>query len=194
MGKRWHDINAYHPPFIHLQYYNYMTSVRSWIHPAICLLMAVTVLTHAAQAQDSLQQAPAEAVSVQNKVEGKQFTFIAQSITPQRGGFRHLTTYFDLKLSGDTLVSNLPYFGRAYTAPINPAESGLVFTSTSFDYAVKAGKKGSWDVSIRTKDQTDNKRMLLTVQENGNAFLNVTSNNRAPVSFNGYVKGTMHDN
>ncbi len=128
--------------------------------------------------------------SVQPGLDAKSFVFVAQTMSPLRGGLRQLTSYYDLRVSGDSVISNLPYFGRAYVAPMNPAEGGLTFTSAKSEYSVKNGKKGRRDITINTKSTDDTQRMMLTVYDNGTASLQVTSNNRDPVSFNGYVKAT----
>ena len=85
------------------------------------------------------------------------------------------------------MISNLPYYGRAYSASINPSENGLNFTSTNFDYTVTPRKKGGWEVLIKPKDANDVREMTFTIFENGTASLYVTSNNRESISFNGYI-------
>jgi len=101
---------------------------------------------------------------------------------------KQLTPGYSLKVSGDSLVANLPYFGRAYSAPMNPADAGINFTSTNFDYKVAERKKGGYDISIRSKDKTYNADFALTVYDNGSAYLQVTSTDKQPISFNGYLK------
>lgn len=132
-------------------------------------------------------QTGVETGGIQKLLDSKRFTFVAQSVTPQRGGFRQLTSRYDLKITPDSLISNLPYYGRAYSAPIDPSSGGINFTSTSFDYTSKVRKKGGWDVIVKPKDGKDVQQMFLSVFENGSATLQVTSNNRQPISFNGNV-------
>jgi len=135
-----------------------------------------------AQKKDS-----AKSAAIKDLVTSRHYTFTAQSATPLSGSLRQLTSGYDLQVSADKIVAYLPYFGRAYTAPLNPAEGGLQFTSKDFDYAVKDRKKDGWEVSIRTKDLSDSKQMQLTIFSNGTASLQVTSNNRQNISFNGYI-------
>ena len=137
-----------------------------------------------AQDADKGQQASA----MQKKLDTRQFVFVAQTVIPQRGSLRQLTSTYDLKVSNDSLVCNLPYFGRAYTAPIDPSSGGFNFVSTSFDYTVKPRKKSGWDVLIKPTDKKDVQQMLLNVFANGSASLQVISNSRQPISFNGNVK------
>ena len=128
------------------------------------------------------------AAQVKNIVNEKHYTFDVQTMMPQRGGLRQLTPGYFLKVAGDSLISYLPYFGRAYSAPINPSDAGYDFVSTNVDYKVAEKKKGSYQISMHTKDKVNTTDFLLTVYNNGNAYLQVTSNNRQPISFRGYLK------
>lgn len=128
-----------------------------------------------------------QATQMKEILDSKNFVFLAQSVTPSRGGFRQLTSRYELKVSGDSLICDLPYFGRAYTAPIDPSSGGFNFTSISYDYTITARKKKGWDVSIKPKDYRDVQQLFLNVFSNGTATLQVTSNSRQPILFNGVV-------
>jgi hypothetical protein len=120
-------------------------------------------------------------------VEAQNYVFKAQTALPTAGATRQLTSDYDLRISKDTIISDLPYFGRAYTAPLNPSEGPLQFTTTKFQYMVSNNKKGGWNVSITPKDLTDPRELIMTIFDNGSASVVVNSNNRQPISFNGYV-------
>lgn len=92
-----------------------------------------------------------------------------------------------MRVSKDSLVTYLPYFGRAYSAPIGTSDGGFQFTSTDFAYSTEARKKGGWLIKIKPNDNRDIQQMFLTVTESGSASLQVTSTNRQPISYNGYV-------
>ena len=136
------------------------------------------------QAQDHKKKA------VVDLVESQQYVFTAQTMVPARGGVRYLTSSYDLAVSKDTVQAFLPYFGRAYAAPVDPSGGPLKFTSTDFMYEVKKGKKGKWDVVIKPKDIRYGEQLFLTIYDNGSATLRVMSNNRQPISFNGYIGKT----
>ncbi|MBE7173430.1 MAG: DUF4251 domain-containing protein [Williamsia sp.] len=149
---------------------------------------SLLILITACFLQVSGQNKKNDNAALQKALDTKHFVFVAQTVTPLRGGVRQLTSQYDLTLSGDTVISSLPYFGRAYVAPMNPSESGLSFTTTTSDYRVKLKKKGAREIGISTKAAGDNQRMQLTVFSNGTASLQVTSNNRDAISFTGYVQ------
>jgi hypothetical protein len=125
---------------------------------------------------------------VNTMINAHEFKFIADRVTPLRGRMRQLTSNYDVTVKNDSLVSYLPFFGRAYQAPLNPSEGGIHFTSTQFSYEVNADKKNSWNVIIKPKDQPDVQQFLFTIFENGTATLNVTSTHRDPISFYGNIQ------
>lgn len=149
---------------------------------AIALLLSVTAIV---QAQEK------DAATTQQLVESKNYIFKAESVNPSRGRFRQLTSEYDLVVTSDTVIAFLPYFGRAYTAPIDPSEGGIKFTSSDFEYAVKKvekKKKSSWEVFIRPKNARDVQELYLTIFDNSRATLRVNSVNRESITFNGYIR------
>lgn len=93
---------------------------------------------------------------------------------------------YQLEVSKDSVEAYLPYYGRAYTASMNPDDSGIKFKSKDFKYKADKKKKG-WMITIQPKDTKDVQSLTLNVSENGYATLNVNSNNRQPISFNGTI-------
>lgn len=123
---------------------------------------------------------------IRQKIEAKRFTFVAQTATPLRGRLIQLTSQYDLKVTPDSLISFLPYYGRAYSAPYGSSDGGINFTSVKFDYK-NAWKKKKWEITIKPGDFNEINEMSLTVFPNGSASLRVQSNNRDAISFSGYI-------
>ena len=148
----------------------------------LSILTPFIVLASSIQAQDI------DAATVQKAVETKSYIFKAESASPQRGGLRQLTPEYELIVKPDTVVSYLPYYGRSFSAPINPSETGIKFTSMNYKYSVKKKKKNRWDITIQPTDVSDIRDLSLTVFDNGRASLRVNSNTRDAISFDGYLK------
>ena len=121
-------------------------------------------------------------------IESKSFVFKAESVSPPRGRFTHLTSNYDLIVAGDSVTAFLPYFGRAFSAPITPSEGGIKFTSVNNEYETAKRKKDGWEIVIRPKDGNDVQALYLTVFDNKRASLRVNSVNRESISFNGYIR------
>jgi Domain of unknown function (DUF4251) len=157
--------------------------------PKAIVLIFLFAIGHTTYAQDSAKDKKAlQAQAIKSLVESKNFVFDVESVTPAGGRTRQLTPYYSLKIFGDTIKSDLPYYGRAYTAPLNPSEAGINFTSTRFDYKSSPRKKGGWDITIAPHDANDVRELSLTVFENGTASLFVSSNNKQNISYYGEIK------
>ena len=126
--------------------------------------------------------------AIRNMVNNKEFIFVADRVVPLRGRSRHLTSQYDVSVQKDSLVSYLPFFGRAYQAPANLSGGGIQFTSTNFSYEVHPGKKNSWIVIIQPHDDREVQELSFTILSNGSATCNVTSTNRDPISFYGRIQ------
>ena len=141
-----------------------------------------------------MQAQEKEEPSTQQIVESKNYIFKAESANPSRGRTRHLTSEYDLVVTSDTVIAFLPYFGRAYSAPINSSEGGIKFTSTDFEYVLEKKKKRRWEILITPKDAREIQALYLTIFDNNKASLRVNSVNRESISFNGYiVEGKQRD-
>jgi hypothetical protein len=147
----------------------------------ISFLLLITASTVSIQAQEK------DPAVLQQMIDSMNFVFTARTVFPQIGSSRMLTTdEYDLRFSGDKVVSFLPYFGRVYS--YSPGEDGgIKFTSTDFNYTVKKTKHGR-RVTISPKDVRDISQMVLDISDNGYATLQVTSNYRQSISYYGIVE------
>jgi len=134
------------------------------------------------QKENQLQQ------SIQQLINSQHYTFIPQSAMPSHGPVKTLTADYQLKIRSDTLESYLPYFGRAYTASISSTESPLDFKTEGFKYSKIDSKKGGWIITITPQNGGDARRFILSISRDGYASLQVISNNREPILFNGYIQ------
>ncbi|RBL89604.1 DUF4251 domain-containing protein [Chitinophaga flava] len=152
-----------------------------------CSLLSLITFTNIYAQDTKAQKKAAKAEAVKAMVDNKTYVFVAQSATPMSGRVRQITPDFNLTVTPDSIVSYLPYFGRAYSAPYGATKSPLDFKSKDFQYTTTPGKKDGWDVSIKPKDQ-DIQNMTIFITSSGYATVQVTSNNRQPITFNGYVQ------
>lgn len=155
---------------------------------AIPILLLVAAAFLPAAAQNKAQVKASKGDQVKGLIQSRNYVFQAQSVFPMRGRTRQISGEgYDVAVSKDTVNSYLPYFGRAYTAPIDPSKGGIQFISKDFEYTEKPGKRGGWDITIKPKDVRDVQQLFLSVSEDGYASLQVTSTNRQPISFNGVI-------
>lgn len=136
----------------------------------------------------TLAEKEEKAVEIRNAVEMSDFTFKANHAHPSGFKSQYLSPNYDVVVSSDTIKVYLPYFGRAYRAPMDPRDGGYRFTSTDFTYNVVEGKKsGNWLVDISFNDLGRNVEFHFDIFENGSASLRVNDTDRQGISYQGDV-------
>lgn len=147
--------------------------------------------------------AQTDKATTQRIVEAKHFTFVATSAMPMSstelnsilssmpggsGGNINLTGgNYDIRISPDSIITYLPYYGRAFNAPMDQDENGYKFTSTKFAFKSNPRKKGGWDIIIIPQDGKEKVSMNLTVSVSGYASLVVNSSSKQSITYNGYL-------
>ena len=157
----------------------------------IILFLALTGIPgiNTLYAQDAKQEKEnAKQEAIKEMISSRRYAFAAQSATPMSGQLKQLTSDYSLSIKTDTLEAYLPYYGRAFTATIGSTDGGINFKTSQFEYVVKDTKRGGWDITMKPKDLSDTKQLLLSISANGYATLQVISNDREMISFYGYIR------
>jgi hypothetical protein len=113
--------------------------------------------------------------------------FLAQSAHPMGGGVIHLTSEYTLDIQNEEVISFLPYFGVAYTADYGNNDGGIKFDEKVLTSNWKSSKKG-YDIHMEVKAPRDRYVLHLDFSPAGYANLQISCNNRQPISFSGIVQ------
>lgn len=132
--------------------------------------------------KDSIQ-----AAAVERLLTSKKFVFTAEYASAAQGGAVYLNSYYYLEINPDAIGSVLPYYGNTYSAG-GTSESSIKLSSKNFEYSATKSTPGHWYVSIKPKDSTTEKELVLDVTNDGTANLVVISNNRGRMSYTGVVE------
>jgi hypothetical protein len=152
------------------------------------LLMLLCAVSFSSLAQNTKKDRQAKKLAdVKEMIADNNYIFHAEFANPMRGGNINLTSEYDLRVGKDTLVAYLPFYGRAYQAPIDPMDGGIHFTSTHFIYSKEQNNKGGWDIYIKPTDAKGVEKIFLNISDDGYATLRITNTNRDPISFQGYI-------
>lgn len=127
-------------------------------------------------------------VELSAMIHSGKFTFVAERVNPLRGRARQLTSSYDVKVSKDSLISYLPYFGRSHRAPIDPTKGGIKFTSTDFTINTDTKDEKKWVISVIPHDNVPVQSLNFTIFGNGSTTLHVTNTYRDPIVFHGYIQ------
>lgn len=153
--------------------------------------------------QSCASQGSSDPAVVNALVDSQEFTFYAQRANPTNydvinvmNSIPNSTASRILNLNGDyTIVVNknnvdveLPYFGRVFNPSYgNPDKNGYKFTSKDFIVNKSQNKKGTWTLRIKPKDVNTVDEINIEIFKNGKAFVSMRSNDRQPITYDGYV-------
>lgn len=125
-------------------------------------------------------------------VDSKQFVFEAESLTSSSGFHRNLTSYYELRVEGDSASASLPFFGRAYSGAY-AGDGGISFDNVMEEYSVelkekKKEKNNVTYIKFSVRGENDNFNCTLSTTSSGTASLTINSTNRQTISYMGTVR------
>jgi hypothetical protein len=159
----------------------------------ILLLVSVSCAMYAQEKKSKKERRQEQAEMIQKIVEAQDFRFVAQRTLPSSFRSVNLTSEYFMSVSKDNINTHLPYFGRVYVAPMNPAEGGIKFESTNFDYRLENAKRGGWVAHIDINDARRKITMILSVTTSGSANLSVIEDTRQAISYSGYIEERLQN-
>lgn len=125
--------------------------------------------------------------AVKELVESENYKIIVNTAYPRRGRMIPLTSLYSVEVRNDSVFSQLPYFGRAYSIPYGGG-NGLMFEAPITRYLMKTNKRGAAKVDFSARSREDYFKYRITVYSNGSASIDVTMQNRESISFSGEVE------
>lgn len=121
---------------------------------------------------------------VKEMIEGRRFTIDVNRALPMSGRSVNLTSPYSLEMRGDSAVSYLPYFGRAYSAPYGGGD-GLRFEESITNYTCSFNKKGTAQIQFNARTNEDFYKYTVQIYPDGSANINVTPTNKQSITFHG---------
>ena len=119
-------------------------------------------------------------------LESKQFVFNVKMVLPQSGRSIDVSTdNYDFIVVNDSVISYLPFFGRAYSAGYGD-EGGYKFESLHEDYKVTVSRNGkSYTATFTVKLSNDWLQCIINASSPEAANLSITGNKKAFISYTG---------
>ena len=94
---------------------------------------------------------------------------------------------YTMVLKEKELDVTLPYFGRMFNPSYDTSKNSYRFTSKDFTLSKILNKKGNLVYTISPKDVDHVRVIYIEVYKNGSAYVSIDSNDRQPISYNGYL-------
>ena len=101
-----------------------------------------------------------------------------------RGVSKSVSYGYSVEVRNDSLISYLPYFGRAYSVPYGGGK-GLNFAERIGSYKEFQEKSGKRHIEIGLKNEEDTYLYTIVVFDNGKSSIDVQSRQRESISFSG---------
>lgn len=153
--------------------------------------------------QSCASQGSVDPKAVNALVDSQEFTFYAQKANPTNYDvlnamasmpnatstrMLNLDGSYTIDISKNNLDVALPYFGRLYNATYaNTTNNSYRFTSKDFTVNKSQNKKGKWILRIKPNDVKNVDEIIIEVYKNGKAYVSMRSNDRQPISYDGYI-------
>ncbi len=154
----------------------------SFIHPRLLLcLFTLTGIKGMAQTN------PGKSNQLKSLIESKKYQFSARSATSMRGKTVQLNPGYFLKINGDSLFVDLPYYGRSSTVDYPATDVSVQFNSTRFAYKEDSTKKGGWEITIQPNNESKANKITLSVTSSGSCSVYISSNTRQAISYYGSI-------
>lgn len=155
------------------------------------VVIALVFLGFTASAQDKKEtRKQSEYAELTALIDGGEYEFIAQRAIPTGTRQIDLTTNPNyLRIIQGNGQADMPYFGRAFSAGYSSSDGGIKFDGPLLEYEIeKNDKKMRITIKFKVKGEDDTYTCNLTVYGLDNASLNVISNKRQSISYNGYIQ------
>ena len=124
------------------------------------------------------------AEQIQNALNDRHYVIDVLTAIPQRGRMMNLSSGFSVEIKGDSIISNLPYFGRAYNLPYGGGK-GLTFTELYRDYRVSHPKADLTSIYINVDNKEDILDYKIDVYDDGESSIELITRNRDRMYYRG---------
>ena len=154
---------------------------------SLLLASAAILWNSCATSEEKAAQMAQLSANVTNALNNRDYKIAVDRMYPMRMPARHLSTLYSLEVKGDTIVSYLPYFGRAYSVPYGGGKA-LNFTGIMSYYDFRQGRKDQTLIEIGVENDEDTYVYSLSIFDNGNTSIDVRSRNREQIAFSGEME------
>ena len=153
------------------------------------LLLALLVGIPTLSAQSKKEKKEQKKEAVKKLIESENYKIDVNAAMPMRGRSIPLTSSYSLEIRNDSVISYLPYYGRAYSIPYGGGD-GLNFKAVLKEYSMEMDKKGNAVIEFIARNPEDRYEYRVKVFPNGSASIDVNMQNRQSISFQGelYIK------
>lgn len=136
----------------------------------------------------SPQTAAKHAAIVARAVEMRDFNIAVDYARPQRMSPRYLSPGYGVRILGDSIMSDLPFFGVSHRADFYQHESPFCFSARMDDYSVEPARRGGTRVKVSVRNRQERLVYQFLFGTDGMVSLDVVSAERDNMGYSGALK------
>ncbi len=153
---------------------------------SVLISLAVISWSSCATSEEKAAQMAELSANVTNALNNRDYKIAIDRMYPMRGSSRHVSYGYSVEVKNDTLISYLPYFGRAYNVPYGGGK-GLNFTAPIGSYLEFMKRNGQRHIEIGVTNEEDTYFYTIEVFDNGNSSVEVRARQRERISYSGNI-------
>ena len=158
--------------------------MKKYLVSMVLALVAVVVLSGCGTSEERAARAAEQATKVRNALKERHFKISVDHMYPMKGGMKSVSYGYSVEVRNDSLISYLPYIGRAHNVPYGGG-NGLNFSERIGSYHENQVKDGKWHIDIDVTNEEDTYRYQIDVFDNGSSSISVESRQRERISYSG---------
>ena len=153
----------------------------------VFLILAAILLNGCATSEERVAQMAELSAKVTNALNNRDYKIVIDRMYPMKGSSRHVSYGYSVEVRNDTLISYLPYFGRAFNVPYGGG-MGLNFSALISSYQEFMKRNGQRHIEIGVTNDEDTYFYTIEVFDNGCSSVDVRARQRERISYSGNVE------
>ena len=147
---------------------------------------ALVMLSGCATSEERAARAAEQKRKVLTALTQRNYKISIDRMYMSRGGSKSVSYGYSVEVRNDSLISYLPYFGRAYSVPYGGGK-GLNFSESIGSYRESKEKNGKRHIEIGLKNEEDTYLYTIDVFDNGSSSIDVQARQRDRISYSGMM-------
>lgn len=144
----------------------------------------LVMLTGCATPEERAARQAELARKVISALNERRYKIDVERMYPPRGTSKSVSYSYSVEVRNDSLISYLPYFGRAYNVPYGGGK-GLNFSAPISSYQEIEKRNGQRHIEIGLSNEEDIFLYTIEVFDNGRSSIEVQSRQRERISYSG---------
>jgi len=126
--------------------------------------------------------------AVKKIVDSDEFIFTIRTANPMVGPSINLNADYQIKITHDSVYTNLPYFGEATRIDYGNTEGSINLKDIMYDFGKNFNSKNSfYEIRFKVINRKDTYTINLNISSLGYGNLRISSNNSQTISYDGIL-------